>query len=188
MVRHRCGSACRPRCGQDKSSTFPTRHPTVVSTIGWRTDTWEMPHERPASLRTRSAWLRALWNRPARASRRWSSSGQAQGCAAAAAIAERGASVILLEESRHWNPPTSRQTPPSPSRTSTSTRRRACEATPSCRFPAVVAWADHPHQLRHLFPVSDVVLDEWREEHGCSTVSVQSTTIWIVSGPRSPSR
>ena len=96
----------------------------------------------------------------------------AGGCAAAAACAERGAKVIVLEEGRHWNPADFKaDTAFALSNLWQARGARALRGNTVMPMPGGRGVGGSTLINSAIcFRCPDSVLDEWREEHGCHTV------------------
>ena len=96
----------------------------------------------------------------------------AGGCAAAAAIAERGASVILLEEGRHWNPADFKADTTFAFKNLYQARgARALRGNTILPLPGGRGVGGSTLINSAIcFRCPDAVLDEWRDDHGCSTI------------------
>lgn len=97
----------------------------------------------------------------------------AGGCAAAAALAERGLTVALLEEGRHWRPSEFRQRSDVSlkhlyqDRGMRSMRGNVIMALPGGRGVGGSTLINSAI----CFRCPDEILDLWREQHGCETVT-----------------
>ncbi|MCB9663497.1 MAG: GMC family oxidoreductase [Alphaproteobacteria bacterium] len=97
----------------------------------------------------------------------------AGGCAAAAAMAEKGLTVALFEEGRHWRPSEFRQGSAFAlkhlyqDRGMRSMRGNVLMALPGGRGVGGSTLINSAI----CFRCPDEILDQWREQHGCSTVT-----------------